>query len=144
MKLLVVILVLVAALYVVSVTMGPGDGGPMPPEWLKKWGSAEAVPKLELAKKSFALTTSGAKVEIPPGDAPFRKAVFHLKSGIARLVYKVPPEAESKVEKDLREQKIDLPDPKADDPRRGTLMILKVGGTLTLTAVGGPAAVELE
>jgi len=89
-----------------------------------------------------------------PDDAqPFRTATFKLVSGSGNVCYRVNENAPSCADaKDPDEdakpnfeaQSFDLPNPDTGDPRRGTIVVLKKGGKITVICKIIPCRVDLE
>lgn len=156
-KIVIIVLVLVALIFVVFVLKGAfGSDQPKP------GGKAEAVefnkkkkspgwaktirklmnsmrPKLVLSQKVFP----SDPVEIEPDEKkPIRTGTFRLKAGSAHVLYEDRTENAGD---DLRTQEFDLPNFDNEDPSRGSIVVLKRGGKLTITCNGKAAClVRLE
>lgn len=156
-KILIVVLILIALLFVFCVIYGaavsedPKAGNRndaakvSAPGWSKGLGSliSSAKPKVELKKRVYSESTEET---IPPDDTQtFRTASFHLIRGRASIEYEdetddIPDELE-----DLKEQECELPNSETDDPRRCSIVALKKGGKLSFNCQGtDPCRVEVE
>jgi hypothetical protein len=90
---------------------------------------------------------------LPDSNQSFRTATFKLASGSANVCYRVNENAPSCADaKDPDEdakpnfeaQSFDLPDPSSNDPQRGTIVVLKKGGKITVTCLILPCRIDLE
>lgn len=114
-------------------------------KWLGGLFSPEP-PKLKLSPSRFVLNQNQSQdVEVPPSDEDFRTATFVLKNrGRVRLVY---DDRTPGAGKDLQHQDMELPrrprDPD-DDRMRGSLTVLKRGGTLRIQCLVAPCELVLE
>jgi hypothetical protein len=96
-------------------------------------------PKLVLKQKVFP----SDPIEIVPDEKQtMRTGTFHLVTGSAHVLYEDHTENAGE---DLQTQEFDLPNFDNDDPRRGSIVVLKSGGKLTITCNGKETCrVELE
>ena len=161
-KILIVVLILIALLFVFFVIFGaavsedPKAGNRndaaevSAPGWSKALGSliSSAKPKIDLKKKVYSESTEET---IPPDDTQtFRTATFHLIRGRASIEYEdrseeALAEFPDDVRDELEEQECELPNSENDDPRRCSIVALKKGGKLTFSCQGSdPCRVEVE
>lgn len=118
------------------------------PDWVKSFGKllGPKTPKLKLNGSPFKFEDSLERIQVPPAEDDFRTATFHLKSGTGVKIEYF--DETSGAGEDLRHQTLELPREKSDsddDPRRGTLTILKAGGRLEIKdCKGGPCEVVVE
>lgn len=117
------------------------------PGWIKSFGSlfSPEPPKLKLQGSPFQFTDSLGTISIPPSSDEFRTATFVLRRGArVNIVY---DDQTPGAGKDLEHQDLELPREvrdREDDPRRGTITVLKGGGKLNMACLGGPCEVILE
>jgi len=161
-KIVVIVLVLVVVLFAVLAVSGLRTNARLPktdennfePGQYPTMGALNGVlapfaPKLDLAKKTFDLTSTNSatpiRVAVPKDESnKFRNAKFHLTpasaSGCARIEYKAPDGDGDK----LNDQKWQLT---GDNLKPVSFTILQSGGTLTFTRdafPGQPCVVELQ
>jgi len=113
-------------------------------EWLRPYS-----PKLKLGRSKFVVAagSSIADILVPSSDRPFRSGTFFLSSGLqAVIVYHAAVQTSGELK---NPQELELPRKKRDendDPRRGTLAILRAGGTLEIRCAPGtlPCTVQIE
>jgi hypothetical protein len=157
-KIVIVVLVLIAVLFVVFVLTGAlSDDQPKAgnkndavdfskkgktPGWSKAIGdlASSFKPKVELQKKIYS---ESAEETIGPDEKqPFRTATFRLLKGKALIEYE--DNTEDAID-ELKEQECELPNPDTDDPKRGSIVALKQGGKLSFSCRGtDPCRVEVE
>jgi hypothetical protein len=149
-KVVIVVLILVALLFVILVTRGAlTDDQPRPgnrndsrtyskkkekPGWTKAIKGlssnrlfSSVVPKLALKQEDYSSST---EEKVLPDKKPFRTATFLLKAGRASIRYK--DQTKDAID-DLKDQECPLPNPDSDDHSRCTIIALKGGGTLTFS-----------
>ena len=148
-KVVIVVLVLVALLFVILVTKGalskdkPKSGNrndstnyskKEKPGWAKAIKGlsnnrlfSSVVPKLALKQANYS---SSAEEKVLPDKKPFRTATFRLGIGSASIKYE---DRTKDAIDDLKKQECPLPNPDSDDRRRCTIIALKGGGTLTFS-----------
>ncbi len=161
-KVVIVVLVLVALLFVILVTKGalskdkpkPGNKAESTryskkekPGWAKAIKGlsnnrlfSSVVPKVVLKQKGYS---SSAEENVLPDKKPFRTATFRLVTGAATIKY----EDHTKDAIDnLKSQPCPLPNFDSDDIRRCTIIALKGGGTLTFSCQPSnvPCRVDVE
>jgi len=114
-------------------------------EWLRPYS-----PKLKLGRSKFVVAagSSISDILVPSSDKPFRSGTFFLSSGL-RAVIVYHAEVQTSGEQLKNPQELELPRKKRDendDPRHGTLAILRAGGTLEIRCAPGtlPCTVEIE
>ncbi|HEV2913127.1 MAG TPA: hypothetical protein VGX92_07415 [Pyrinomonadaceae bacterium] len=146
-KIVIIVLVLVAVIFALFLAKGalssdqPKAGNKndavefnkkkKSPDWAKTIRRAmdSMRPKLVLKQKVFP----SDPIEIPPDlKQPLRTGTFRLVSGSARVEY----EDHTPNAGDLQSQDFDLPNFDNDDPRLGSIVVLKLGGTLSITCKG--------
>lgn len=148
-KIVIIVLILVAVIFAIFVATGAFSSEPKskssnqaakdftknPPAWTKaiKRFIGSRQPKLTLKRGRY---TSSTTEEVPPDEEnPFRTATFHLISGSATINYEDRTDEAEDME--LDEQKFNLPNfDNEKDIRRGSIVALKKGGTLTITCEG--------
>ena len=97
-------------------------------------------PTLDLGRDKFSATE--IKVD-PDAEHPFRVATFRLLQGSVHIDYEDDTDAAEDLE--LDDQEFDLPDFDKRNPREGSIVALKEGGTLTISCNGtDPCQVELK
>ena len=160
MKPVIVVLILIAALFVVVLILGahqnssqqtPRDPGSYaPPAWLSGMGQLVAPfsPKLKLGRNAFVFGPSPTSESVPSSRDEFRTATFRVTQGCRSVPQRSAKPDCSNIEIVYRSEggeghdlKLDLQNWKAkrDDPTRGSLVILKGGGKLTFRCVGMPS-----
>ena len=146
-KIVIIVLVLVAVIFAVFLAKGalssdqPKTGNKndaadfnkkkKSPSWAKTISRAmdSMRPKLVLKQKEFP----SDPIEIPPDPKqPLRTGTFRLVSGSARVEY----DDHTPNAGDLQEQDFDLPNFDNEDPRLGSIVVLKLGGRLSITCKG--------
>ncbi len=133
------------------------------PDWIKTIKDAFAwlQPKVqlpcgqtgELAKKCENLQLKTSFLVLPDNRQSFRTANFRLINGSANICYRTNENAPScadakdldkNAKPNLEAQSFDLPDSDAADPQRGTIVVLKKGGKITVICKSIPCKVDLE
>ncbi|SRR6266540_4525921 len=162
-KILIVVLIIVAVLFVVFVATGalstkePKSNDntaareftkkKRTPGWSKKiktlFGSLQ--PKIELNGKSYR---GGSIENVGSSDKPFRTATFRLIEDSAKqgalIEYDDDTEDIPKELNDLKNQKCDLPNFDNEEPDRCSIVALKGGGKIKFTCKGiNPCRFEL-
>jgi hypothetical protein len=152
-KILIVVLILIALLFVIFVVRGGfrDDKQTDRTNWSKEAPWTKTIedvfsslkPKVELKRKCYS---SSIEEDIAPDEylqsasmlqrlrgKPFRTATFHLLRGSASIKYE--DRTEDAIDK-LKEQEFELPDPDRDDKNQCSIVVLKKGGKLTFSCKG--------
>ncbi|MDX6711850.1 MAG: hypothetical protein QOH96_2866 [Blastocatellia bacterium] len=156
-KVVILVLVLLAVVYIVFVSKGALSGekqkpvnkddamkfikeGKTPP-WAKSLGGFFTSRRPKLVLKYDRYTANSEETVKPDADHPFRNATFHLMQGTAHIKYVDSTEDAD----DLKDQEFDLPclDNK-DDIRKSSIVALKSGGNLTITCTSNPCRIDIE
>lgn len=158
-KIVIIVLVLVAVIFAIFVATGAFSSEPKrknsneaardfrknPPAWTKTIKSfiGSRQPKINLKQNSY---TSDAEEKIPPDNQnPFRTAKFKLRTGVALIRYVDNTEDIPEDMEDLKDQDFRLPDFENEDPRAGSIVALKGGGTFTFRCdKNAPCRVDVE
>lgn len=157
-KIVIIVLVLVGLLFAIFVAAGALRRDPTlpPPEKIADKDTKDA-PKpdwTKTVKNLFSslqpkilkdkVYSSNTTDPIPADDKQaFRTATFHLLSGSADISYKdeTPQASDSPLKKMKNPQHFTLPqqDSNVSDQERGSILVLKRGGTLTFTCTNNSA-----
>jgi hypothetical protein len=162
---LAIVLIFLAVLFAVGIGWGVRNDGkqenemtaeefseqPNPFPWTERFGQwlGPFTPKLKLVQSRYVVSagSSLAGIEVPQDlENSFRTGTFYLRSGLrAVVVYRANVETDGALK---NPQELELPRKKRDendDPRRGTLAIVKAGGILEIRCFGTvPCTVEIE
>jgi len=154
-KVVILVLVLIAVVYIVFVSRGALSGekqGPVSkdeamkivketPAWAKSLGGFfnSRRPKLVLERARY--TTNSEETVKPDADNQFRNATFHLIQGTAHIKYVDSTEKAA----NLNKQEFDLLClHNEDDTCSGSIVALKSGGKLTITCTSNPCRIDIE
>jgi hypothetical protein len=157
-KIVIVVLILIAVVFALFVTKGAlSDDPPKPkgkaeekraakeykaPDWSGTIGGlfSSMQPALDLGRDRF----SAGEFEVESDEErPFRVATFRLVRGSVNIDYE--DQTEEAEDLDLDDQEFTLPDDEAREPREGSIVALKRGGTLTISCNGtDPCEIEVK
>lgn len=157
-KIVILVLVLILLVFAAALLFTDRSNGPRgrdnraqakepAPGWVKWFGDlfSPEPPKARLPRSQFIFsqTQPPDPISIQPADDEFRTVTFVLKQGRVEIDYTdVTPGAG-----DLRDQEMELPRERRDsedDPRRGTITVLKRGGTLRMSCLTGQCELMVE
>jgi hypothetical protein len=156
-KVVILVLVLIAVVFVVFVSKGALSGekqGPVSkdeamkfikekktPPWAKFLGGFFNSRRPKLVLKYARYTANSDETVKPDADHQFRNATFHLMQGTAHIKYVDSTENADK----LKDQECDLPClDNGEDTSKTSIVALKSGGKLTITCTSNPCRIDIE
>jgi hypothetical protein len=147
-KLAIIVVVVVLVLFIASLVLGgraDSSAGTPSPQSFTPSGAMQSLgnllvplaPKLQLSPSTFVLQPGQSKaIVVPSSSVPLRRATFALTTGLsATIVYTAPPASAGSAPSALLHQSLTLPrtGSTSGNPRSGSVIALKEGGTLQLT-----------
>ena len=121
--------------------------------WLRPKAKLPCGPSGEPSEKCENLQLKSSFLVLPDNTQSFRTANFKLVNGSANICYRTNENAPScadakdldkNAKPNLEAQSFDLPDADAENPQRGTIVVLKKGGKITVICKSIPCQVDLE